>query len=643
MSKPTHANGLIIFFANAAMLIATGYSALRSSPAFDEPAHFAGGVILAEQGDAGYFRVNPPLGRWITACAAAVFFDLKLPPLEHSAEHENSLRPEFPAGESVIAMNQDIYMHSLQIARLARLPFLLLGSWLLWKVTSSLSSTRRMLCVVFWCTSPLILGHGWMLSADALSGVAVCLILWFTARLWRKPTMKTFLFGGVVWGLAVGTKFTLGPLALLYPILVHVCAPRDWSTTWGMRPGGSHRKEDTIGMNRWKERIARSLILVRNWGGLAFIALLTVNSLYLFDNVGIPLGKHDFVSQSFSKWTTPNLADDSTRSWLKQCVSKVPSPFPKVLLEGVDRQLADMDRAHGAYLMGQRIQGPIHWFFLVGYFLKEQLAVWLSLGVIVARVLWQWVRRPQSTEKSGDSSLVLFCLLYLSGFALLMANQSNLVWNIRYLIPALPMIYIILAARVPRIERPLRWLNPSVREDLLPYGLTGIAFLEFVIAFPFFFSYINPVVGGPYRVPMALNDSNFDYGQDLFYVRDWVEKKKTLLTQEKPLATYGLVSGQGEVWLGDWLKPADFQVLQSLFDRFQTENEGNREKLASSTVLVVSRGLGHGEPWALRDSTFQHLNTLLSERVHFAQLLLEHPPDEFITPTIGVYYVADRH
>jgi hypothetical protein len=89
---------------------------------------------------------------------------------------------------------------------------------MLWQLTALWPMTSRALCQVFWCTSPLLLGHGAIVSADALSGVAMCFILWTTILLWKNPNWFGFALSGLAWGLAIGTKFTFGPLYLAFPL-----------------------------------------------------------------------------------------------------------------------------------------------------------------------------------------------------------------------------------------------------------------------------------------------------------------------------------------------------------------------------------------------------------------------------------------
>lgn len=166
--------------------------------------------------------------------------------------------------------------------------------------------------------------------------------------------------------------------------------------------------------------------------------------------------------------------------------------------------------------------------------------------------------------------------------------------------------------------------------------------IEFASNFPYHFSYISPLFGGSHRVPIALNDSNFDYGQDLFRIRHWVSQRKpeVMPSDNEKAQVYGVLSGHGRFWLNDIVTPATDEVVQSVIERKERESAqdpSQREEGASqSNVLIVSRGLTHPEPWAVRYSTVVDNKSLTIELV---SQLLRDPPDAYITPTIAVYIV----
>ena len=229
-----------------------------------------------------------------------------------------------------------------------------------------------------------------------------------------------------------------------------------------------------------------------------------------------------------------------------------------------------------------------------------------------------------------------------------MSNQSNLVWNVRYLIPACPLLYLVLAAGLPRISIFSNQALQPAERDHLAYALIAVIVLECSCNFPYYFSYINPFFGGSNRVPIALNDSNFDYGQDLFYIRNWIKERTVGLHRTSNLKSYGLLSGHGRLWLGDLITPASDQIVRRALERkeshalrgLQSRDMQSKNSVGPSEVLIVSRGLTHPEPWAVLYSTYRDASTSSDTR-ELVQKLLLHRPAGFITPVIAVYFLSD--
>lgn len=253
----------------------------------------------------------------------------------------------------------------------------------------------------------------------------------------------------------------------------------------------------------------------------------------------------------------------------------------------------------------------------------------------------------------------IFCGLFLACFCALMATQSKLVWNIRYLIPALPLVYILIAQNLPTLTfsaakvessgvAPLSSMVSTSSAGRKPLGqwfynvnlavpiLMLVMIVELVHVAPFHFSYINPLFGGSYHTPPALNDSNFDYGQDLFTIPPWLKKQKRLADGSSIGPVYGLLSGHGRRWLKEETIPASQAVLQQAIASRAHPPQQSSDRTGHA-ILIISRGLGNGEPWAIRYSTIADEN-LTPDSTHLAEELLKHKPDVFITPTIAVYY-----
>ena len=83
-----------------------------------------------------------------------------------------------------------------------------------------------------------------------------------------------------------------------------------------------------------------------------------------------------------------------------------------------------------------------------------------------------------------------------------------------YLIPVLPLIYLLSAARLTHDEK----VAQDRFKSIIHVIVVILMVCEFAGNIPCHFSSINPVFGGSKRMPIALNDSNFDYEQELFNI-----------------------------------------------------------------------------------------------------------------------------
>ncbi|MCU0713651.1 MAG: hypothetical protein MUC43_16455 [Pirellula sp.] len=609
---------LIAIGLNVVMVLVLARQAILSSPLIDETAHFASGVVLAKHGDPGFFRVNPPVSRWMTAIAIPFMPSIQLPAIVDSSLHGNKIRKEYDLGSQMIAKNQHTYRTSLLIARLFRIPVILLGSYFLWLFCAELGFQTSLLVQAFWCTSPLILGHGWVVSADAPAGVSMTIILWTTKQLILRISFWTVTISGIAWGIAIGTKFTFAPLYIAFPLIIIV-------------------------LLKCSGRPFRFPLISSCFLGHALIACLVLNALYFLKEPFIPFGHHEFRSSLFRDFRFDRAPMASS---FHSLMSAVPSPFPRLFLEGVDQQFTDMEIPKGAYLLGNRYEGSLPWFFLVGFWAKEQPAILISVIVGILFAIGFWVRNAWAGNRD-DMSLnthlmtrpcrdaILLCSLFLVAVAVLFACQDTLVWNIRYLIPGLPLVYLTLASCITSCR--IKEASVGGQKFSLYNALLGAIVVLIVVDLPSkwnnSFSYINPLFGGSYRNPMVLNDSNFDYGQDLYYAESWL-KKREFAVEDRAMA-FRLVIGQYREYLDPYCRVAGRRELEQALENIRRRNQVSRQH-SIRVPLIVSRGLYHPEQSGMTFSDLHLMQGGYFDKKLLTQLL-QNTPDEWITPTIVVY------
>jgi hypothetical protein len=291
------------------------------------------------------------------------------------------------------------------------------------------------------------------------------------------------------------------------------------------------------------------------------------------------------------------------------------------------------------------------WFFLEGFWIKEQPAIPVALGFGVCSFVLTWFYRRKRTVSEDANvidpkvpdrqlvGLILFSFLTLVSIVLLFQSQENLVWNMRYLIPALPVLYILAAVSLPFgsiqgwQKSKIQWIIARAPMVIVVGLMIGDMTTKSVHPF----SYTSPIFGGYYRNPMALNDSNFDYGQDIHYVASWVERRISTIGADHSI--YRVVSGFKRSDLNRWSRVANRVVIeQALKNAKQDSSIGKKKRI--QTPLIVSRSLFHAEPWGVRYSDFDS-EYLSRDDLDVLKELLMFEPDMWITPTLAVYEADD--
>lgn len=170
------------------------WQALTCSPAQDELGQLTASIAIAQTGDPGYYRVNPPLGKLITGLPLIALRDVpSLTSASPSYFRPGNRHREMSMPRQYIDNRLDGYRWDFRVGRLARVLVLCaVTGWVLWWMMgfdagstdnvvdaagveggSRLAAMNTLVFATLWCTSPLMLGHGWTVMPDALSGLAM--------------------------------------------------------------------------------------------------------------------------------------------------------------------------------------------------------------------------------------------------------------------------------------------------------------------------------------------------------------------------------------------------------------------------------------------------------------------------------------
>ena len=101
-----------------------------------------------------------------------------------------------------------------------------------------------------------------------------------------------------------------------------------------------------------------------------------------------------------------------------------------------------------------------------------------------------------------------------------------------------------------------------------------------------------------------------------------------------------MLSGHGRRWMKQDYEPVSRIVLESAL-LAKAEGALQTTEHSSRSLLILSRGFFHPEPWSVRNSTVTD-ERLSGDEVELAAKLLRYKPDIEITPTIAGYFLKSR-
>jgi 4-amino-4-deoxy-L-arabinose transferase-like glycosyltransferase len=481
---------LCVLAAHAALL---AHSATVHSPSYNEIGHLPAGISHWVLRRYDLYAVNPPLVRSV----AAVPVLLGNAKLEWRRYREGiASRPELVVGVDFINANGQRWIWLFIISRWACIPFSLLGAWICYRWTRDLyGEASGFVAMCLWCFSPNILANASMITPDvgaSAFGLAACYIFWhwLKSRSWSNAFLS-----GLMLGLAELAKMTWIILFLLWPVM--------WLLWRRLNRDSIHETANQTS-GRFRHQ---------SWQ-LAFVLLLglyVLNVGYGFDVSFQRLGHYKFGSRTLAG--KDNIVDGGEGgnrfrgTWLEY----IPVPLPREYLRGMDLQKIDFERKKSSYLNGEWKKGGWWYYYVEAVALKVPLGYWL-IGFTAAFMTF-WDARYRKRWKDE-----IILLLPPAAVFILVSSQTGFSRYLRYILPCFPFAFIWCS----KVAQSWQWNQKRV-SSVAAIGLAwGVGSSLWV--FPHSMSYFNELAGGPNGGYRYLLDANIDWGQDLFYFKDWYEE-----------------------------------------------------------------------------------------------------------------------
>ena len=455
--------------AGVVMILRLALSVRVFSPATDEPSHIGAAVSMIEAHKLIAPGGHPPLARLLAVI-----------PLWLDGARLPQCRGQTTIGTEDLgySLGTEVLYHSLKPtgtllthARLVMLLFPAISLFYLYRLARWLAGPpAAAAAVAFFSFDPTLLGHGFWIGNDA-AACAGYLAATYYAFLWLdKPTWPRAALAAAVCGLAISNKFSC---LVVIPAIALVALTR---------------------ISPWRTLIMQLPLM-------ALIAFTTLWATYFF-NVG-PLSDQDGLNPPAQHDAAADPQAQSMRQkWqrLPRWIRQTPIPMPSFFL-ALARQSVHNRFGHLAYLNGHVSSQGWWYYFPEVLALKSPIgflaAFLIALGLFLIRRQWRdWRMR--------------YVLLPAAVF-LAAAMTSNIDIGIRYVLPAIPFLYLFAAIQLARPG--WVWLLAC---------LMLCSAIETAAVHPDYLSYFNFAAGGPSRGDRFALDSNLDWNQDLYRLADWI-------------------------------------------------------------------------------------------------------------------------
>ncbi|OHA13612.1 MAG: hypothetical protein A2909_00735 [Candidatus Tagabacteria bacterium RIFCSPLOWO2_01_FULL_39_11] len=551
------------------MFLMMFFSAWNESATFDELAHITAGYSYLTQKDYRLNPEHPPLVKDLAAFPL-LFLNLNFP-TDVKAWQEDA-NGQWAMG--------DIFMYGSgndaeKIIRWSRFPIMLLAllfGWMLFRWVRGIYGNKAGILTLFlFAFSPTFIAHSRYVTTDLAAAFGFFIgIVYFVKFLEHQQSdaatipinengrssiksklkkHKHLIITGVVFGIAQLLKFSLFILAPLYVLL---------GILWVFL---NHRKHKKI-----KHLLKESLEVTGKILIIFFIGYILVWIVYQFHVWNYPAGRQaadtKLILESFGARPLADLA-----VWMadKPLLRPIGQYFFGLLMI-VQRSVG----GNNTYFWGEVSADGWSYYFPVLYLFKEHLAfhilTLIALILSVSSILKSKQKSPDSMFEWMKDNFILTAGIIFIAVYWIQSIKSPLNIGIRHVLPTFPFIYLLVSRKIIRWIQSYSIADPKNFFDVLrnfyyrfikntPRLLVVTLlmmwiFLGTILTFPYYLSYYNTAAGGVRNGYKYAVDSNYDWGQDLKRLRDFVERENI----EKISVDY-FGGGPPKYYLGDRFEP----------------------------------------------------------------------------------------
>lgn len=515
---------MVIFFVTSLIV------SRQESTTMDEKAHIPASYSYVRYQDMRINPEHPPLlkdlaGLPLLALNPEPVMPKEDPLWENGDWLDTSKFPEGPArtwglaqwefGDKILHRNGN---DADAITFWSRLPItfiaLLLGFFIFLWTKELAGSIAALFAALLYFFDPNILAHSHYVTTDIGIAAFLFFAFYFFVKFLERPTWKNVLWAGLFLGLAQLAKFSA---VLLFPIFGLFVVLYSLSISTDGEDSPWKKRFLSMVTYLWKYTVIVCICFVAIWG------LYFVNTLNMPGSVIAEIARAQFPNDKLvGRLAELSIITLSNHNLLK--------PLAEYFL-GVFMVFARVAGGNTYYFLGNVSNHASAWYFPVVFLLKETLPLLFLLVLTSGYTLYRMGKTivgeklsslPRLLRISFQSHIAQWLMMFFVLFYSYVSITGNLNIGLRHLFPILPLLYVLIAKTLFDI---LKRTESDITQKLLKifYGGTALIILAIpVLAYPNYLSYFNPIAGGNEKGYIFVTDSNYDWGQDVKRLRDFV-------------------------------------------------------------------------------------------------------------------------
>ena len=508
--------GILFFHFILSLLVSS-----QESMIFDEKAHIPAGYSYVRYGD---MRLNPEHPPLLKDLAGLFLLPLGLEFPLASTEWQTGVNEQWTVGDMFVNCSRpEVACNDADtVLFFSRIPIIIISVLLgiaLFVWTKELGGTLAgVFAVALYAFDPNIIAHNHYVTTDIGIAAFIFFSFYFFVRFLKYPNGRNILLSGLFLGLAQLVKFSavlLFPTFGLFVIL--------YALTREQNPA------DTRSNALFKTRLLFKYLL--KFTASVVICFMVIWVVYAINTMNMPGEKIAILADHMlaQKNQFANLAHDLVVYCSQNALLK---PFSEYLL-GFFKVFSRVVGGNTHYFLGTVTEDASPWYFPVVFVLKETLPFLFLLLFTSCYGLYR-IGKSLIEEKAKYGLMKTLChsfqhrvAQYLALFFILFYGYISIAGNLdiglRHLFPIMPLFYMLIAKALFDFYKRSQD-EPGTKKILtVLLGLITFAIVAIPIwSYPSYLSYFNAITGGHLNGYKYVTDSNYDWGQDLIHLKNFV-------------------------------------------------------------------------------------------------------------------------